>query len=42
VGVEGVYASPSRTIDLQLFALVIDETGTDAGRCSIHGLAVPA
>ena len=42
VAVQGIYSSASRTIQLQLFATVIDETDTDAGRCSIHGLAVPA
>ena len=42
VAVQGIYTSPSSTVDLQLFALVVDESGADAGRCSINGMAVPA
>ncbi len=42
VAVQGVYSSPSSTIDLHLFAVVSDPAGAGAGRCSIHGLAVPA
>jgi hypothetical protein len=41
VAVQGVYSSPSTTIDLHLFALVIDGTGADPNRCSINGVAVP-
>ena len=42
VAVQGIYTSPSSTVQLQLFALVVDETDADAGRCSINGMAVPA
>lgn len=38
VAVQGVYSSPSTTIDLQLFAVV----NADAGRCSLDGVATPA
>jgi hypothetical protein len=41
VAVQGVYSSPSTTMDLHLFALVIDGTGADPNRCSINGVAVP-
>ncbi len=42
VAVQGIYTSPSSTVQLQLFALVVDESDADAGRCSISGMAVPA
>jgi hypothetical protein len=29
-------------VQLQLFLLVIDDSGADSGRCSMHGVAVPA
>ncbi len=42
VAVQGVYSSPSSTIDLHLFAVVSDPAGAGAGRCTINGVAVPA
>ena len=42
LAVQGVYVSPSSTLDLTLFALVIDPAGAGAGRCTVNGMVVPA
>ena len=42
LAVQGVYVSPSSTLDLTLFALVTDPAGAGAGRCTVNGMVVPA
>lgn len=36
----GTVSLPEKSVSS--FAMVVDETGTDAGACTIDGLAVPA
>jgi hypothetical protein len=42
VGADVIYVTATETVQLQLFLLVVDDSGTDSGRCSMHGTAVPA
>jgi hypothetical protein len=42
VAADAVYVTATATVQLQLFLLVVDDSGTDSGRCSMHGTAVPA
>jgi hypothetical protein len=41
VAAEGVYISPSGTLDFHLFLFVSDDAGADTGNCSISGVIVP-
>ena len=40
VAAQGVYSSPSGTLNFHLFLLVIDDTGADTGNCSVNGTIV--
>jgi hypothetical protein len=42
IGANAVYVTATTTVHLQLFLLVVDDAGTDSGRCSVHGTAIPA
>ncbi len=41
VAVEGVYSSPSGTLDFHMFLFISDDAGADTGNCSINGVIVP-
>jgi hypothetical protein len=41
VAAEGVYSSPSGTLDFHMFLFVSDDAGADTGNCSINGVIVP-